>query len=197
MASPILACRGRRVDRGVASCFRGRRSGLGFVRSPSTFRAWKGSGHSFICAKAETKEAPRRGASFVSSHGGRTRARTWDPLIKSQLLYQLSYAPHWPEAARLYQAGYPLSSRRAAGKFTVLKDPLRKLRDQYPPHPEERPQAASRRVGTGHDVAMTARGLPRAIETRPAGAPQHEVWFVGVARRLRVAQRCRGNCASR
>src|SRR6516165_9032199 len=27
------------------------------------------------------------------SFGGRTRARTWDPLIKSQLLYQLSYAP--------------------------------------------------------------------------------------------------------
>jgi hypothetical protein len=26
-------------------------------------------------------------------NGGRTRARTWDPLIKSQLLYQLSYAP--------------------------------------------------------------------------------------------------------
>ncbi len=25
--------------------------------------------------------------------GGRTRARTWDPLIKNQLLYQLSYAP--------------------------------------------------------------------------------------------------------
>ena len=25
--------------------------------------------------------------------GGRTRARTLDPLIKSQLLYQLSYAP--------------------------------------------------------------------------------------------------------
>jgi hypothetical protein len=28
-----------------------------------------------------------------SSDGGRTRTRTWDPLIKSQLLYQLSYAP--------------------------------------------------------------------------------------------------------
>ena len=27
------------------------------------------------------------------SDGGRTRARTLDPLIKSQLLYQLSYAP--------------------------------------------------------------------------------------------------------
>ena len=30
--------------------------------------------------------------------GGRTRARTWDPLIKSQLLYQLSYAPGLPLA---------------------------------------------------------------------------------------------------
>jgi hypothetical protein len=30
--------------------------------------------------------------------GGRTRARTWDPLIKSQLLYQLSYAPGPPPA---------------------------------------------------------------------------------------------------
>ena len=29
----------------------------------------------------------------VFLNGGRTRARTWDPLIKSQLLYQLSYAP--------------------------------------------------------------------------------------------------------
>ena len=29
----------------------------------------------------------------LSFDGGRTRARTLDPLIKSQLLYQLSYAP--------------------------------------------------------------------------------------------------------
>ena len=28
--------------------------------------------------------------------GGRTRTRTLDPLIKSQLLYQLSYAPAVP-----------------------------------------------------------------------------------------------------
>ncbi len=33
--------------------------------------------------------------------GGRTRARTWDPLIKSQLLYQLSYAPAKPAGAGL------------------------------------------------------------------------------------------------
>lgn len=33
------------------------------------------------------------GSMSENSDGGRTRARTWDPLIKSQLLYQLSYAP--------------------------------------------------------------------------------------------------------
>ena len=32
-------------------------------------------------------------AKILRSDGGRTRARTLDPLIKSQLLYQLSYAP--------------------------------------------------------------------------------------------------------
>ncbi len=40
---------------------------------------------------------PRRGKSCearsAKQDGGRTRTRTWDPLIKSQLLYQLSYAP--------------------------------------------------------------------------------------------------------
>jgi hypothetical protein len=33
---------------------------------------------------------------MVDFVGGRTRTRTWDPLIKSQLLYQLSYAPETP-----------------------------------------------------------------------------------------------------
>ena len=32
--------------------------------------------------------------------GGRTRTRTLDPLIKSQLLYQLSYAPSGPALMR-------------------------------------------------------------------------------------------------
>ena len=32
-------------------------------------------------------------SSFRRLVGGRTRTRTLDPLIKSQLLYQLSYAP--------------------------------------------------------------------------------------------------------
>src|SRR5882757_9683944 len=30
---------------------------------------------------------------MIDLFGGRTRTRTWDPLLKSQLLYQLSYAP--------------------------------------------------------------------------------------------------------
>jgi hypothetical protein len=41
---------------------------------------------------------PVRSVTYVSGPdngllGGRTRTRTLDPLIKSQLLYQLSYAP--------------------------------------------------------------------------------------------------------
>jgi hypothetical protein len=38
-------------------------------------------------------------ATSLSEYGGRTRARTWDPLIKSQLLYRLSYASIRPVAA--------------------------------------------------------------------------------------------------
>jgi hypothetical protein len=34
----------------------------------------------------------------LEGNGGRSRIRTYDPLIKSQLLYQLSYAPARPEA---------------------------------------------------------------------------------------------------
>jgi hypothetical protein len=33
------------------------------------------------------------GRKVLERLGGRTRARTWDPMIKSHLLYQLSYAP--------------------------------------------------------------------------------------------------------
>jgi hypothetical protein len=41
----------------------------------------------------------------VSEFGGRSRTRTYDPLIKSQLLYHLSYAPAfvkaiWPRVCR-------------------------------------------------------------------------------------------------
>ena len=47
-----------------------------------------------------------RGAA-AGFNGGRTRARTWDPLIKSQLLYQLSYAPG-RENPKL--SGFPLGT---------------------------------------------------------------------------------------
>ncbi len=41
----------------------------------------------------QNKAPPSRKASFFNvENGGRTWARTKDPLIKSQLLYQLSYA---------------------------------------------------------------------------------------------------------
>ena len=46
------------------------------------------------CARARTRWRCGGGdREPIQGGGGRTRARTWDPLIKSQLLYQLSYAP--------------------------------------------------------------------------------------------------------
>ena len=44
--------------------------------------------------------------------GGRTRTRTLDPLIKSQLLYQLSYAPGADKASA--QAGRAVAKRRSS-----------------------------------------------------------------------------------
>jgi hypothetical protein len=44
--------------------------------------------HSGAINAKRLKKVPTHGLG-----GGRTRARTWDPMIKSHLLYQLSYAP--------------------------------------------------------------------------------------------------------
>src|SRR5579871_393359 len=48
--------------------------------------------------------------------GGRTRSRTLDPLIKSQLLYQLSYAPIAIAALIQLGKGRRLAKARRAGK---------------------------------------------------------------------------------
>src|SRR5690606_14824431 len=53
-----------------------------------------------ISMKALSPGFPRETQGLAGEYqgkiGGRTRTRTWDPLIKSQLLYQLSYAPAVP-----------------------------------------------------------------------------------------------------
>src|ERR1700757_901835 len=54
-------------------------------------RTMHGSSHSAIGRRAPLR--PPNLLKRIPENGGRTRTRTWDPLIKSQLLYQLSYAP--------------------------------------------------------------------------------------------------------
>ena len=46
-----------------------------------------------VSNRATRRERGLRRYDFPGVSGGRTRTRTLDPLIKSQLLYQLSYAP--------------------------------------------------------------------------------------------------------
>ena len=70
-------------ERGCARCFELSRAR---ILEPSWNLCWT------ITAKG-AEGAPRKNSEYNWLLGGRTRARTWDPLIKSQLLYQLSYAP--------------------------------------------------------------------------------------------------------
>src|SRR5665213_1237888 len=49
----------------------------------------------------------------IDCDGGRSRIRTYDPLIKSQLLYQLSYAPACPSAPLTSPCGRRAYSKHA------------------------------------------------------------------------------------
>ena len=73
--------------------------------------------------------------------GGRTRTRTWDPLIKSQLLYQLSYAP-----------GSPVRETRASGR------PVAKRRPACPASGRRRASCARKRKPPGWPGGFAGRG---------------------------------------
>src|SRR5262249_6491807 len=75
--------------------------------------------------------------------GGRTRTRTWDPLIKSQLLYQLSYAPETPAAVSPARA----ASCSKASSHCPARPCGRVLRD-----------SASARPREGHPATLASRG---------------------------------------
>src|SRR5262249_49559391 len=66
---------------------------------------------------------------------GRTRTRTLDPLIKSQLLYQLSYAPLCAFCAGrvLYQRDVVLSSEASHSKPDGLSRQISPLSPFLPP----------------------------------------------------------------
>ena len=70
--------------------------------------------------------SPRRGiypVDCIGVFGGRTRARTWDPLIKSQLLYQLSYAPGLPSTGLAPLGAGHLAKRPRTVQPRVLQNP--------------------------------------------------------------------------
>src|SRR6059058_3349942 len=103
--------------------------------------------------------------------GGRTRTRTWDPLIKSQLLYQLSYAPGIP----------PRSPARAAScsKATLSREGPNGV--AYPPSPgppPRRPCASAgwdwRFVQGNCDARDAATILLRAAPQRDALLPKND-----------------------
>ncbi len=81
--------------------------------------------------------------------GGRSRARTYEPLIKSQLLYHLSYAP---DRTRLMNLG-------ARGKCAPLNTALRALSSRRERCAYQRSPSSSRR--------MRKERLTWALSTKP------------------------------
>ncbi len=79
-----------------------------------------------LCCVHDTKNPHRQSldgdlCNLIKPYGGRTRARTLDPLIKSQLLYQLSYAPTGlPSRVRGLLAVTPLGGK---GFFELFYTP--------------------------------------------------------------------------
>jgi hypothetical protein len=100
----------------------------------------------------------RRGGKRSGINGGRTRTRTWDPLIKSQLLYQLSYAPGMPPRSPARAASCSKASSHCPGKGRNGS-----IRDGFRSSPRGAPPRRSRR---GDPVAGTQCW---ALDSRCAG----------------------------
>ena len=118
----------------------------------------------------------------MEKFGGRTRTRTWDPLIKSQLLYQLSYAPGMPP--RWTPQGLrPVAKRVPAVQRRTATDPVT---PRFRSSPRKRgPRAADRVSGSRVSLrspGTRSRGFPLEFTLAQAGAGMNGV----CGRRLRL-----------
>ncbi len=99
--------------------------------------------------------------------GGRTRTRTLDPLIKSQLLYQLSYAPGTNDRGCSSHIGRAVASHTSSGMFgypdfflsTIPLGSKRGMRLHSGGHPIDRspPRSASRTSGRQRQIARNGK----------------------------------------
>src|SRR5262245_64353110 len=90
--------------------------------------------------------------------GGRTRTRTWDPLIKSQLLYQLSYAPEkcrpTERARSCSKAGSHCPGKARSERWMILPPTRTSAKGTAP----EVPRNPARRMAT--ELACDGAGVP-------------------------------------
>ncbi len=125
-------------------------------------------------------------AMVLEKLGGRTRARTWDPLIKSQLLYQLSYAPGARSGKAFARAG------RLAKRFGDVQQgsavfPIPTLEASYGKTAGFRRPSQS---PAGFRVALAISVAPaiRDVQARPRPAVLSGPWSRSMPRSI---QRCR------
>ncbi len=126
--------------------------------------------------------------------GGRSRARTYDPLIKSQLLYQLSYAPHrardvgglaarvkvgrwvgpWPCCAAA-SAEQGATGMAKEGFRVVRRRTWRKFGANDRRAPAEEGQQARPRAEERRSAARLVRVAPCALEREPPERGVHQL----------------------
>src|SRR5258708_12620955 len=95
----------------------------------------------------------------MSGNGGRSRARTYDPLIKSQLLYQLSYAPIARRGAGLARE-VGLVDRPPGTKFRSFSAAPRQLRIAVDVDPDQQAAGEHHRDHGGAPVPTQRQGPP-------------------------------------
>ena len=110
-----------------------------------------------FCSRPSSREAIGKKGFLL---GGRTRARTWDPLIKSQLLYQLSYAPGaW--------------DRKAFASGRRLAKPPPDVQQGSPSFPASVGRLKTRKSRRNPAASLTRRRSPERPVLRAAPARYH------------------------
>ena len=130
---------------------------------PSPVRASRSTGGP-RSAGSSLAAKTRRGLARMQD-GGRTRARTWDPLIKSQLLYQLSYTSMPVGQTRHLEAAAADCNRRGGLRPHCHGEglsPLRKPARKALPVPAL-PAPGAPRAGSRPSPAVGAEREPLAV----------------------------------
>jgi hypothetical protein len=140
---------------------------------------------------------------FLGIFGGRTRARTWDPMIKSHLLYQLSYAPGTgPEKTLARGPSFSKATPRCPANWARFSRPLEGARNgekssdssdfsagfnlRPRPCPQSRPDPLRSGPRSRPSSSRSKRSMPRSKRCwrQPSAPNRCPIWVRTASRRF-------------